>query len=87
MTIDLMRHRLVRAAQAEPSEEGEEAAWALVEMYDAGVVEGRMEAGEILLSLREGHEEALARMHDPPLHPLVDPPLGAPYSGPSNEPL
>lgn len=78
MTIDLMRHRLVRAAQAEPSEEGEEAALALLDMYDAGVVDARMESGEILLTLREGYEEALARMHGPPLQAPIDPPLGAP---------
>ena len=68
MAIDLMRHRLIRAALAEPSEEGEEAAMALVDMYDAGVVDARMDAGEILFSLKEGHEAALADMHDPPLH-------------------
>jgi hypothetical protein len=77
--IDLMRERLVRDAEATTDPRMREASLAIVDMYDTGMVEAYMEAGAIMIRLKEGEGEALWDMLKGALPEAPDPP----HEGPS----
>jgi hypothetical protein len=77
--IDLMRERLVRDAEATTDPRMREASLAIVDMYDTGMVEAYMEAGVIMIKLKEGHDEALLDILKGALPEAPDPP----HEGPS----
>ena len=76
--IDLLRARLVKSVACSPSPEAREASEAILSMYDAGVVEASMHAGEVLIRLREGHERALLELMRAQLYEPTDPPHEGP---------
>ena len=57
--LDLVRYRLEREAESEPDPLLAEAARSVIQLYDWGVVDARLEGGEVLLSLSRMAEEAL----------------------------
>ena len=77
--IDLMRERLVRDAEAVSDPNMREASRAIVDMYDTGLVEAYMEAGAIMIRLKEGEGEALLDM----LKAALPEPPNPPHEGPS----
>ena len=76
--IDLMRERLVRDAESATDPNLREASRAIVDMYDTGLVEAYMEAGAIMIRLKEGEGEALWDM----LRGTVPEPPVPPHEGP-----
>jgi len=76
--IDLMRERLVRDAESASDPQVREASLAIVDMYDTGLVEAYMEAGAIMVRLREGEGEALLDM----LRGALPKPTDPPHEGP-----
>ena len=76
--IDLMRERLVRDAESTTDPNMREASRAIVDMYDTGLVEAYMEAGAIMIRLKEGHGEALMDMLEGALPEPTDPPHEGP---------
>ena len=77
--IDLLRERLVRDAESASDPQVREASLAIVDMYDTGLVEAYMEAGAIMVRLREGEGEALLDM----LKAALPEPPNPPHEGPS----
>ena len=76
--IDLMRERLVRDAESTTDPNMREASRAIVDMYDTGLVEAYMEAGAIMIRLKEGEGEALWDM----LRGALPEPTDPPHEGP-----
>ena len=76
--IDLMRERLVRDAESVSDPNMREASRAIVDMYDAGLVEAYMEEGSIMVRLKEGHGEGLLSM----LRGALPEPPDPPHEGP-----
>jgi len=76
--IDLMRERLVRDAESASDPRVREASDAIVEMYDAGLVEAYMDEGSIMVRLKEGHGEDLLDLIKGALPKPPDPPHEGP---------
>ena len=57
--IDLTAARLRRQAESADSPVSEDLGWALLNLYQQGAIDVRWRDGEMLYSLREGHEEGL----------------------------
>ena len=76
--IDLMRERLIRDAESATDPRMHEASLAIVEMYDAGLVEAYMEDGAIMVRLKEGPSEGLLSM----LRGALPEPPDPPHEGP-----
>jgi hypothetical protein len=76
--IDLMRARLLRSAESQSDDDSAEVAWTLLDMYDAGAVEARMEQGEVMFRLRAGYEGPFSESLSPPQPGPHDPPQGPP---------
>ena len=77
--IDLMRARLVRDAESITDPRMQEASYAIVDMYDTGLVEAFMQDGAIMVRLKEGEGEALLDM----LKAALPEPPNPPHEGPS----
>ena len=76
--IDLMRARLVRDAEAATDPSLREASYAIVDMYDTGLVEAFMHDGAIMVRLKEGEGEALWDM----IRGAISEPTDPPHEGP-----
>jgi len=76
--IDLMRERLVREAETSPDPRLRQASYAIVEMYDAGLVEASMVDGAVMVRLKPGQPGALIDLVQGALTEPPDPPHEGP---------